>query len=85
MQVGDNWQVINFKLTREFAFDTFGRAMQFVNAVASLAEEVGHHPDIEIRYDRVRLCLFTHEAENEITSKDYELAQAIDKLTEISF
>ena len=54
--------------------------MRFVNRVAELAEEAGHHPDIDIRYNRVRLALVTHDADG-LTSKDFDLAARTDKLT----
>jgi 4a-hydroxytetrahydrobiopterin dehydratase len=50
-----------------------------VNSVGELAEKAGHHPDIDIRYNKVRLALITHDAGG-ITAKDFELAAAADKL-----
>jgi 4a-hydroxytetrahydrobiopterin dehydratase len=47
--------------------------MKFVNRVAEIAEEAGHHPDIDIRYNRVTLGLVTHDAGG-ITAKDAEMA-----------
>jgi 4a-hydroxytetrahydrobiopterin dehydratase len=52
--------------------------MKFVNRVAELAEAAGHHPDIDIRYNRVRLALVTHDAGG-ITQNDISLAQNIDQ------
>ena len=52
--------------------------MEFVNKVAELAEAAGHHPDIDIRYNRVRLGLTTHDAGG-ITEKDINLAQEIER------
>ena len=54
---------------------TFPDAIAFVNNVADLAEGAGHHPDIDIRYNRVRLALVTHDAGG-LTSKDFDLAAA---------
>ena len=66
-------------LVRIFKFEDFRAAMRFVNQVAELAEEAGHHPDIDIRYNRVRLALVTHDAGG-LTNKDFELAGQADKL-----
>jgi 4a-hydroxytetrahydrobiopterin dehydratase len=66
-------------LAREFRFATFVAAMAFVNRLAEAAESAGHHPDIDIRYNRVRLALVTHDAGG-ITQKDVSLAQAANSL-----
>jgi len=53
--------------------------MEFVNAVARLAEQAGHHPDIDIRYNKVTLSLTTHD-EGGLTEKDFDLAMKADQL-----
>lgn len=73
------WKVESAELVRTFQFEDFRAAMHFVNLVADLAEEAGHHPDIDIRYNRVRLGLVTHDAGG-ITAKDFDLAAAADSL-----
>jgi 4a-hydroxytetrahydrobiopterin dehydratase len=73
------WRVENGELTRTFHFEDFRASMGFVNRLADLAEEAGHHPDIDIRYNKVRLGLTTHDAGG-ITAKDFELATSADKL-----
>jgi 4a-hydroxytetrahydrobiopterin dehydratase len=73
------WQLEDGQLVRTFQFPDFLAALRFVNRVAVLAEEAGHHPDIDIRYNRVRLGLTTHDAGG-LTTKDFELAASIDKL-----
>lgn len=70
------WQVESAELTRTFVFKDFSAALAFVNHVADLAEKSGHHPDIDIRYNRVRLALTTHDAGG-LTSKDFDLAMAV--------
>ena len=50
-----------------------------MNRVGRLAEEAGHHPDIDIRYNQVRLGLITHDAGG-LTEKDFDLAVETDKL-----
>ena len=73
------WSVNGGALQRTFGFETFVEAMTFVNKVAEQAEEVQHHPDILVRYNKVTLTLSTHEAGG-ITSKDFDLARDIDRL-----
>jgi 4a-hydroxytetrahydrobiopterin dehydratase len=73
------WQVEKAELVRTFQFEDFRASMSFVNQVADLAEEAGHHPDIDIRYNKVRLGLVTHDAGG-LTAKDFELAARADKL-----
>jgi 4a-hydroxytetrahydrobiopterin dehydratase len=71
------WQVDGGELVRTFSFADFLAALAFVNQVGELAEEAGHHPDIDIRYNRVRLALVTHDSGG-LTTKDFELAAKID-------
>ena len=52
-----NWQLEDGKLVRDYTFPDFVAAMAFVNKVADLAESANHHPDIDIRYNQVRLAL----------------------------
>jgi 4a-hydroxytetrahydrobiopterin dehydratase len=73
------WQVESGALARTFAFKDFRAALGFVNQVGDLAEAAGHHPDIDIRYNRVRLGLITHDAGG-LTAKDFELAAGINEL-----
>jgi 4a-hydroxytetrahydrobiopterin dehydratase len=74
-----NWALKNGELVQERTFKDFVAAMAFVNDVATLAEAAGHHPDIDIRYNRVRLALVTHDAGG-ITGNDASLAQRINDL-----
>lgn len=64
-------------IARGYRFPTFPAAVRFVDFVAELAEAADHHPDIDIRYNRVRLTLSTHSAGG-VTEKDFALARAID-------
>jgi 4a-hydroxytetrahydrobiopterin dehydratase len=73
-----DWKVEAGVLTRTFAFKDFRASLAFVNKVGEVAENAGHHPDIDIRYSRVRLALVTHDAGG-ITTKDFDLAAASDK------
>jgi 4a-hydroxytetrahydrobiopterin dehydratase len=67
------WRIESGELTRTFAFKDFVAALGFVNRVGEAAEAAGHHPDIDIRYNKVRLGLVTHDAGG-LTGKDFDLA-----------
>jgi 4a-hydroxytetrahydrobiopterin dehydratase len=70
------------RLERVFEFDNFVQAVDFVNEIVPLAEEQGHHPDLEIfSYKKVRVNLTTHDEGNKITDKDINLAKEIEKIT----
>ena len=71
------WERRADSIRKEYRFPGFPAALDFVVAVAALAEEADHHPDIDIRYDRVVLSLSTHSAGG-LTMKDFELARRID-------
>lgn len=73
------WRVESGELTRTFGFADFRAALAFVNRVGEIAEQAGHHPDIDIRYSRVRLALVSHDAGG-LTEKDFALAATIDAL-----
>jgi len=73
------WQIDAGELVRTFKFEDFRAALRFVNQVGDLAEEAQHHPDIDIRYNKVRLALVTHDAGG-LTKKDFDLAGKADKL-----
>jgi len=64
------------KLQRVYQFPDFVAALAFVNQLAELAEQAGHHPDIDIRYNRVVLGLVTHDSGG-ITENDTKMAAAI--------
>jgi 4a-hydroxytetrahydrobiopterin dehydratase len=73
------WQIQGGELTRTFTHTDFRAALAFVNKVGDLAEQAGHHPDIDIRYNKVRLGLVTHDAGG-LTGKDFDLAASVNKL-----
>jgi 4a-hydroxytetrahydrobiopterin dehydratase len=78
-QLDEAWQLEEGNLVRRFRFRNFRDAMAFVNKVAEIAESEGHHPDISISYNRVRLSLFTH-AIHGLSDNDFILAANIDLL-----
>ncbi|MEW6035815.1 MAG: 4a-hydroxytetrahydrobiopterin dehydratase [Candidatus Micrarchaeota archaeon] len=80
-QVDAGWSLAGGRIAREFRFRDFREAMSFVNKVAGIAEAEGHHPDIHIRWNRVRLEIFTH-AINGLHENDFIVAAKIDALLE---
>jgi 4a-hydroxytetrahydrobiopterin dehydratase len=77
---GLQWHLMGGKLVKSVVCEGFVGAMAFVGAVAGLAEKANHHPDIDIRYNRVTLALITHDSGG-ITQLDLDLARAIDGVT----
>ena len=73
------WTLHEQSIEREFRFSDFREAIDFVDRVADLAEEEGHHPDIHISYSRVRLELSTHKIGG-LSQNDFILAAKIDEL-----
>jgi 4a-hydroxytetrahydrobiopterin dehydratase len=73
------WTLHHKSLERELKFKDFKEAMSFINKVADVAEEEGHHPDIYVFYSRVRLQLSTH-AIGGLSVNDFILAAKIDRL-----
>jgi 4a-hydroxytetrahydrobiopterin dehydratase len=72
------WTLHEGKLVHEWLFSDFIKAMKFVNRVAAVAEDAGHHPDIDIRYNRVTLGLVSHDAGG-ITERDAAMAGRISR------
>lgn len=72
------WSVDGGVIRRTYEFADFIEAMAFVTKVAILSEKANHHPDIDIRWNRVDLAITTHDARG-LTDKDTDLAAAIDR------
>jgi 4a-hydroxytetrahydrobiopterin dehydratase len=70
------WERTGNAIRRTWSFADFEGSIAFVNRVAALAEEMDHHPDIDIRYARVTLALSTHDAGG-LTTRDFALAEKI--------
>ena len=68
------WSMRDGKLVRQWTFKDFVEAIDFVKSVAALAELAQHHPDIDIRYNRVELALVSHDAGG-ITTRDARMAR----------
>ena len=85
----DNWELdfgvtgfgvssIN-KIKKQFSFANFIKAIEFVNKISELAEKEGHHPDINISYNRVLITTYTH-AISGLSENDFVLAAKIDEV-----
>jgi 4a-hydroxytetrahydrobiopterin dehydratase len=74
------WGWADKEITREFEFADFVESMGFVTRVAMAAEKADHHPDIDIRWNKVTLTLSTH-SEGGLTQQDLDLADTADTLT----
>jgi 4a-hydroxytetrahydrobiopterin dehydratase len=77
----DGWQREGDALIRTIECASFPAAIELVRAVAEVAEQRDHHPDIDIRWRTLRFSLSTHSAGG-ITAKDLELAEEIDGLAD---
>jgi 4a-hydroxytetrahydrobiopterin dehydratase len=75
------WELEKKHIERLFEFDEFAQAIDFVNSVADIAEEEEHHPEMDIRYNKVRVQLSTH-SQGGLTERDFEVAEKIDTLAE---
>jgi 4a-hydroxytetrahydrobiopterin dehydratase len=73
------WERRGNQIVKTFTREDFAHAMVFVNEVASAAEAAGHHPDIDIRWNKVTLALSSH-AEGGLTDRDFQLAARIQEL-----
>ena len=74
-----DWKKSGSAITRTYQFKDFVVAIRFVNTVAKLSEKAWHHPDIDIRWNKVTLTLSTH-SEGGLTEKDFRLAKQFDRL-----
>ena len=75
----DGWQIHGKNLVKVYPFKGFKEGLKFVNEVGVLAEEKGHHPDVQLGYSEVVLEITIHSVGG-LTEKDFELAAAIDRI-----
>jgi 4a-hydroxytetrahydrobiopterin dehydratase len=73
------WKLEGDAISRTVEFPSFLEAVDAVNNIAREAEALSHHPDIDIRWRKVRLALFTHSAGG-LTTLDFQLAKKLDQL-----
>ena len=75
------WELEKKHIERTYQNDEYSEAIDFLNSVAEVAEDEEHHPDIDIRFNKVRLILSTH-SKGGLTDLDFGLAERIDTLSE---
>ena len=73
------WELADGQIVRQYRLDDFRQAVAFVVRIAFEAEAANHHPDLDVRYNKVRVALSTH-SEGGITAKDLDLARAVQAL-----
>ncbi len=79
-QLAGDWRLVDeHHLECEYGFDDFASALGFVNRIGALAEELNHHPDIELSWGRVKLSIFTHDADG-LADGDFVWAARADTL-----
>jgi len=79
-ELGD-WEREGDAIQKVFEFEDFTAAIDFVNEVAKLANRYDHHPDIDIRWNKVKLVLATH-SEGGLTARDFDVAGEIEQSIE---
>jgi 4a-hydroxytetrahydrobiopterin dehydratase len=75
----DGWSRRDDEIVREFEFEDFVGSIGFVDKVVAPAEEMGHHPDLSISWNKVEVAIHDHH-EGGLTEADFELAARIEKL-----
>jgi 4a-hydroxytetrahydrobiopterin dehydratase len=75
----DGWERDGEAIRKQFKLDDFIGSVEFVKRLVDPAEEMGHHPDLEISWNRVTVTLSTH-SQGGLTDADFELARRIDAL-----
>lgn len=78
-QLEEGWEVQDDFINKEYEFENFAEALDFVNQIGALAEEADHHPDIFFGYGYAEIAVTSHDAGG-LTQRDFELAAKIDKL-----
>lgn len=76
----NNWTESNNELKKTFVFSSFKDAIDWMVKASVLIEKQNHHPTWTNEYNKVHVCLTTHDEGNTITHKDRELAQALDTM-----
>ena len=80
-RLSNGWKVIEgHHLEKQYQFDDFRGALGFTNRVGRLAEEQGHHPDIELAWGRVKLTVWTHKIDG-LSESDFIWAAKADRLS----
>jgi 4a-hydroxytetrahydrobiopterin dehydratase len=78
-KLGNGWKIVKQNmLEKDYLFDDFKHALEFVNAVGKVSERYKHHPDIYISYDEVKLIMWTHSIAG-LTVKDFIMSAKFDE------
>ncbi len=75
----DGWERDGAAIVKRFSCGDFAGSVEFVNRITPVAEEMNHHPDLEISWNKVQVSLSTH-SQGGITANDFELAGKLDEL-----
>jgi 4a-hydroxytetrahydrobiopterin dehydratase len=75
----DGWERKGDAIARQFELDDFQGSVDFINRLTPAAEEMNHHPDLEVSWNKVTVSLSTH-SQGGITENDFKLAKAISEL-----
>ena len=78
-ELSDGWEKYGNSIRREFKFDDFSGAVDFVDRLTPIANQMNHHPDVFLSWGLARVSLISH-SEHGVTEKDFELAKELDKL-----
>lgn len=78
--IPDGWTETPNGLTRTFQWKDFAESLAFVIEVAKIAQRMNHHPDVDIRWNKVLLTVMTH-SEGKITELDFQLAREINGIS----
>ncbi|MEC7840305.1 MAG: 4a-hydroxytetrahydrobiopterin dehydratase [Chlamydiota bacterium] len=79
-ELGGNWEVVNeHHIHKEYSFDDFVGALDFVNKLGAIAEEEGHHPDVLLSYGKVIVTIWTHKIDG-LSESDFILAAKCDQI-----
>jgi 4a-hydroxytetrahydrobiopterin dehydratase len=79
-QLSSEWSVEGDTLKSVWKFKGFVEAIAFLQKLVAPAEAAGHHPDLSVSYNKVTICLTTHDAGG-LTQQDFDLAKIISRLS----
>ena len=75
----EGWHREGESIVKEFELDDFAGSVEFINRLTPVAEEMNHHPDLQVSWNKVVVSITTH-SEGGLTENDFELAKSIDPL-----
>jgi 4a-hydroxytetrahydrobiopterin dehydratase len=79
-RLGADWQAVeNHHLRKVYRFKNFRQALDFINRIGELAEQIGHHPDLELAWGRVGVSIWTHKIDG-LSESDFIFAAKVEAL-----